>query len=48
MIVGWKNYNPYVIKSSPKTKINADWRKEELADCLGILSKSGFNVRAIA
>ena len=37
-----------MIKSSPKTKINVDWRKEELVDCLGILSKSDFNVRAIA
>ena len=37
-----------MIKSSPKTKINVDWRKEELVDYLGILSKSDFNVRAIA
>ena len=47
MIVGLKNSIPYVIKSSPKAKINADWLKEELIDCLGILSKSGFTVRAI-
>ena len=47
MIVGLKNSIPYVIKSSPETKIYADWLKEELIDCLGILSKSGFNVRAI-
>ena len=47
MIVGLKNSIPYVIKSSPETKINADWLKKEITDCLGILSKSGFNVRAI-
>ena len=47
MIVGLKNSIPYVIKSSPETKINADWLKKEITNCLGILSKSGFNVRAI-
>ena len=47
MIVGLKNSILYVIKLSPGTKIYADWLKEELIDCLGILSKSGFNVRAI-
>ena len=47
MIVGLKNSIPYVIKSSPETKINADWLKEELVDCLGTFSKSGFNVRVI-
>ena len=38
MIVGLKNFIPYVIKSSAETKINADWLKEELIDCLEILS----------
>ena len=38
MIVGLKNSIPYVIKSSPETKINVDWLKEELIDCLGTLS----------
>ena len=47
MIVGLKNSIPYVIKSSPETKINADWLKKEITDCLRILSKSGFTVRAI-
>ena len=47
MIVGLKNSIPYVIKSSPETKINADWLKEELIDCLGTLPKSAFIVRAI-
>ena len=47
MKAGFKNSIPYVIKSSPETKINADWFKEELIDCLGILSQSSFNVRAI-
>ena len=46
-IVGLKNTTPYVIKLSSETKINADWLKEELKDCLGILSQSGFSVRAI-
>ena len=45
MIVGLKHSIPYVIKSSSEIKINADWLKEELIDCLGILSQSGFNVR---
>ena len=47
MIVGLKKFISYVIKSSPETKINAGWLKEELIHCLGTLSKSGFNVRAI-
>ena len=46
MIVGLKSSIPYVIKSSLEAKINADWLKEELTDCLGILSKPGFNIRA--
>ena len=47
MIAGLKNSIPYLIKSSLETKINSDWPNEELIDSLGILSKSGFNVRAI-
>ena len=47
MTVGLKNSIPYVIKSSPETKINVDWLKEELIDCLKILSQSGFSVKAI-
>ena len=47
MIVGLKNTIPYVIKSSSETKINVDWLKEELIDCLAIFSQSGFIVRAI-
>ena len=45
IIVGLKKFIPYVIKSSPETKINAQWLKEELIDYLWVLSKSGFNVR---
>ena len=30
MTAGLKNSIPYVIKSSPETKINVDWLKEEL------------------
>ena len=44
MIVDLKNSLLYVIKSSSETKINADWLRKELIDCLGILPKSGFNV----
>ena len=44
MIVGLKNSIPYVINSCPEIKINADWLKEELIDCLGILFKYSFNV----
>ena len=47
IIVGLKNYIPYVIKSSPETKMNDDWLKKELIGYLGILSKSGFIVRAL-
>ena len=47
MIVGLKNYIPYVIKSSTETKINADWLKQKLLDFLGIFSKPDFSVRAI-
>ena len=31
MIVGLKNSIPYVTESSPETKINADWFKDELS-----------------
>ena len=47
MIVDLKKFIPYVIKLSPETKINVDWLKEELIDCVWTMSKSGFNVRAI-
>ena len=36
-----------MIKSSPETKTNADWLKEELIVCLGILFEPGFSVSAI-
>ena len=44
MIVDLNNSLLYVIKSSSETKINADWFRKQLIDCLGILPKSGFNV----
>ena len=47
MIFGLKNSIPYVIKSSPETKINAIWLTEDLIVCLGILSNPGFNARAM-
>ena len=46
MIVGLKEYIPYVIKSSPETNIDANWLKTELLDSLKILSNCGFCVRA--
>ena len=48
MIAGLKNSIICVIKSSPETKLNTDCLKEELTDCHGVLSKSGFIVRPIA
>ena len=36
-----------MIKSSPETKTNADWLKEELIVCLRILFQLGFSVSAI-
>ena len=45
MVVGLKHSIPYVIKSSPGTKINADWLTKELINCLGILPQSSFSVR---
>ena len=38
MIVGLKESTPYVIKSSPKTKTDANWFKTELLDSLEIFS----------
>ena len=46
MIGGLTNSIPYVIKSSPETKINVYWLNEEVIDCLEIFSKSVFNIRA--
>ena len=33
MIVGLKKSVPYVIKSSPLTRISADWLKKEVLEC---------------
>ena len=38
---------PYVIKSSPESKIDANWLIAELLDSLKILSNCGFLIRAI-
>ena len=46
-IVSLKESIPYVIKSSPETKLDANWLKAELLDSLEILSNCGFHVRAI-
>ena len=47
MIVGLKQSIPYVIKVLPVTKINGDWLKCELLNCLHALHKNGFNVRGV-
>ena len=47
MIIGLKESVPYVIKSSLQTGISADWLKNEVLECLGILIKCGFNTKAI-
>ena len=47
MIVGLKESVPYVIKSSPETKVSATWLKDELLDCLDTLRQCGFNTRII-
>ena len=47
MIVGLKESIPYVLKSLPETKLDANWLKAELLDSLKILSNCGFRVRAI-
>ena len=47
IIVNLKDSIPYVIKASLETKTNAAWLNEEFIDFLGILSQTGFYVRAI-
>ena len=47
IIFGLKQNVPYVIKLSPKKKINAEWLKEEIFECLRILTECDFNVRVI-
>ena len=47
MIVGLKESIPYVIKSSPETKVDVNWLKIELLDPLEIRFNCGFRVRAI-
>ncbi|XP_047127382.1 uncharacterized protein LOC124808407 [Hydra vulgaris] len=47
MIVGLKQNIPYVIKTSPEKTINAEWLKEEIFECLRILTECEFNVRVI-
>ncbi|XP_065651124.1 uncharacterized protein LOC136079317 [Hydra vulgaris] len=47
MIIGLKQNIPYVIKTSPEKTINAEWLKEEIFECLRILTECEFNVRVI-
>lgn len=47
MIVGVKSNVPYVISSIPETKIQGDWLKDKIEDCLNSLKEAGFNVRGI-
>ena len=46
-VVWLKNSFPYVVKSFPETKVNCDWLNEVLIDCLRILTRFGFNIKAI-
>ena len=45
MIVGLKSNVPYVIKAVPEKKVEGEWVKKELLDCLNVLQENGFNVR---
>ena len=47
MTVSLKESIPYMIKSLPETKVDADLFKTELLDFLEILSNCGFCIRAI-
>ena len=37
VIVGLKGSVPYIVKSLPETKVEADWMKDEILACVKIL-----------
>ena len=47
MIIGIKQNTPYIIKSVPEIKIHADWLKNEIIECLKVLTDCGFKVHMI-
>ena len=47
MICGLKKSVSFVVKACPETKINGKWLSQEVADCISLLGKSGFSVRAV-
>ena len=47
MIAGLKETVSYVVKAVPETKIDSNFLREHIKDCLRILSECNFNVRAI-
>ena len=47
MICGLKSSIPIVIKTYPEISLNGEWVATHMADCISILSKSSFKVRAI-
>ena len=44
-IVGLKQ--SYVVKALPEKKLDGEWLKSELLNCLNILHKNEFNIRAV-
>ena len=47
MICGLKASIPIVVKACPEISLNGEWVATHMADCISILSESGFKVRAI-
>ena len=47
MIVGLRQSIPYVVKALPEKKLDGEWLKSELLNCLNILHKNEFNIRAV-
>ena len=47
MICGLKTLIPIIVKAFPHIFLNEEWVASHMADCISILSESGFKVRAI-
>lgn len=47
MIVGLKNSISYVVRAFPEKKINGDWIKDKILECLDIIDECGFTVRGV-
>ena len=48
MVVSLKQSTPYIIKAIPLTKINHQVVQEGIINCISMLSRRDFNVRAVA